>query len=79
MSNNNYAIVTDSIVTNIIIADDNFINEYSKTLDSNIVCVAYDMNSADDTKIARIGELYINQMFLSESEKVTPGPTRPGP
>jgi hypothetical protein len=60
-----FAVVEDGKVINVIIADDNFAKMYSESPDHVGECFEYDEVNEDDTRVARIGELYIGGKFIS--------------
>lgn len=67
-----YAVVENGIVVNVIVADESFLEHYySENPDHK--CIAYDEYNEDDTRIARIGELYINGLFVSETQAMDMG------
>lgn len=66
----NFAIVKNGIVINVIIADDDFAQMYSESPDHVGECFEYDEMNEDDTRVARIGELYINGLFVSEAQAI---------
>lgn len=66
----NFAIVENGIVVNVIIADDDFAQMYSESPDHIGECFEYDEMNEDDTRVARIGELYINGLFVSEAQAI---------
>lgn len=66
----NFAIVKNGIVINVIIADDDFAQMYSGSPDHVGECFEYDEMNEDDTRVARIGELYINGLFVSEAQAI---------
>lgn len=69
----NFAIVENGIVVNVIIADDYFAQMYSESPDHVGECFEYDEMNEDDTRVARIGELYINGVFVSEAKAIEMG------
>lgn len=69
----NFAIVENGIVVNVIIADDDFAQMYSESPDHVGECFEYDGMNEDDTRVARIGELYINGLFVSEAQAIEMG------
>lgn len=67
-----YAVVVNGKVINVIVADESFLEHYhSENPDHQ--CIAYDEYNEDDTKVARIGELYINGLFVSETQAMDMG------
>lgn len=66
----NFAVVENGKVINVIVADDNFAQMYSASPDHVGECFEYDETNSDDTKVARIGELYINGLFVSEDQAI---------
>ena len=68
--NKTYAVVDNGIVTNVIIADEEFANMYSTSSELIGECIPYDEVNEDDTKVARIGELYINGLFVSKEQAI---------
>lgn len=67
-----YAVVVSGKVINVIVSDESFLEHYhSENPDHQ--CIAYDEYNDDDTKVARIGELYINGLFVSETQAMDMG------
>lgn len=69
----NFAVVENGIVINVIVADDNFAQMYSLSPDHIGECFEYSEINDDDTKVARIGELHINGLFVSETQAMDMG------
>lgn len=69
----NFAIVENGKVINVIVADDDFAQMYSKSPDHIGECFEYDEMNEDDTRVARIGEIYINGLFVSETQAMDMG------
>lgn len=68
-----FAVVENGIVINVIVADDDFAKMYSESPDHVGECFEYDETNEDDTKVARIGELHINGLFVSETQAMDMG------
>lgn len=68
-----FSIVENGKVINVIVADDDFAQMYSESPDHIGECFEYDEMNEDDTRVARIGELYINGMFVSETQAMDMG------
>jgi hypothetical protein len=64
-----YAIIENNIVSDIIVADPAFMEEYF----SDKVYASYVYDSEDDTKVAKIGEGYIKGKFVNGSQAVELG------
>ncbi|MBV5334710.1 MAG: hypothetical protein JZU49_02770 [Sulfuricurvum sp.] len=69
----NFAIVENGKVINVIVADDDFAQMYSDSPDHIGECFEYDETNEDDTRVARIGELHINGIFVSETQAMDMG------
>lgn len=69
----NFAIVNNGKVINVIVADDDFAQMYSLSPDHIGECFEYDETNEDDTRVARIGELHINGLFVSETQAMDMG------
>lgn len=67
-----YAVVVNGKVINVIVADESFLEHYHIE-NPDHQCIAYDEYNEDDTKVARIGELYINGLFVSETQAMDMG------
>ena len=61
-----YAVVENNKVINVIVADADFVSVYEAN-NPTYQCVEYDEFNEDDTKVARIGELYVDGKFVSEA------------
>lgn len=66
-----FAIVENNIVRNVIVADEEFANFYSK--ENGVLCISYDEINEDDTKVARIGEGFIDGKFIAANQAVELG------
>lgn len=60
---NYYAVVEDGVVTNVIVATEDFIQSYRDS--TGLTCVQYDEFDEDDTRVARIGEHYVDGKFIT--------------
>lgn len=67
-----YAVVQNGKVINVIVADELFLDHYHAENPEH-QCIAYDEYNEDDTKVARIGELHINGLFVSETQAMDMG------
>lgn len=67
-----YAIVENSVVQNVIIADETFVQTYEQNNPTQ-QCVPYDETNIDDTFVARIGEGYIDGKFVNGKQAVALG------
>jgi hypothetical protein len=67
-----YAIVENSLVENVIVADDTFVVTYEENNPTK-TCVEYDEVNEDDTRVARIGEGYIDGFFVNGNQAVSLG------
>lgn len=67
----NFAIIKNNIVENVIVADEQFATNYADSLGS--IAVPYEEFSEDDTLVARIGEGYIQNKFISGNQAVALG------
>lgn len=68
-----FAVVENKIVTNIIVADDNFAKMYTNSPDYAGECFEYDQVNDDDTKVARIGEGFFDGKFINGNQAVELG------
>jgi len=68
---NYYAVVEDGVVTNVIVATEDFIQSYRDS--TGLTCVQYDEFNEDDTRVARIGELYVSGKFVTETQAMDLG------
>ena len=64
-----YAVVENNKVINVIVADADFVSVYE---DNNPThqCIEYDEFNEDDTKVARIGEVYVDGKFIAEVQPI---------
>lgn len=67
-----YAIVENSVVQNVIVADETFVQTYEQNNPTQ-QCVPYDEVNEDDTFVARIGEGYIDGKFVNGNQAVELG------
>jgi len=67
-----YAVIENNKVINVIVADADFVSVYEA---NNLThqCIEYDEFNNDDTKVARIGELYVDGKFVSEAQAMDIG------
>jgi hypothetical protein len=67
-----YAIVENNLVENVIVADDTFVVTYKENNPTK-TCVWYDEVNEDDSRVARIGEGYIDGFFVNGNQAVELG------
>lgn len=64
-----YAVVENNKVINVIVADADFVSVYEANNPTH-QCVEYDEFNEDDTKVARIGEVYVDGKFIAEVQPI---------
>lgn len=77
-----FAVVENGVVTNVIVADDEFAAYYTNHPELPGECHEYVEQHEDDTNVARIGDLHINGKFVSTDQAMDLGlipDTRPKP
>jgi hypothetical protein len=67
-----YAVVENNLVENVVVADESFVATYEEN-NPNQICVSYGEMNEDDTRVARIGEGYIDGFFVNGNQAVELG------
>ena len=72
----NFAVVsndTKMVINTILIDESNtdFINLYES--ENNCSCIEFDTENEDDTKVARIGKIYLDSKFINGNQAIDLG------
>jgi hypothetical protein len=67
-----YAVIENNLVENVVVADESFVVTYEENNPTK-TCVEYDEVNEDDTRVARIGEGYIDGFFVNGNQAVSLG------